>query len=136
MSAEPDTPTACDNDRRLPLFRKLALAVLIAIPTLVILVGVLGKVVSYSDMEAAKADKARLDMKTLETAYKSAVGASKQKQPSYPSDIIPFLEQGSGGLIDPWDKQYQMRLIQTTDGPRPQFFTFAPGGEEIVWPKQ
>ena len=130
MNTEPATVIAATRHRAHAM---MDLPIVVAI--LVVLAAVSSMSVSCY-LGYAKADKARLDMKTLETAYKSAVSASKQKQPSYPADIIPFLEQGSGGLIDPWDKQYQMRLIQTTDGPRPQFFTFAPGGEEIVWPKQ
>lgn len=135
MSAEPDTPAARDNEFRPRLLTKLGVTILVVV-TIAMTLLVAENVFVFRYLGAAKADKARLDMKTLETAYKSAVSASKQKQPSYPADIIPFLEQGSAGLIDPWDKQYQMRIIQTGDGPRPQFFTFAPDGQEIVWPRQ
>jgi hypothetical protein len=87
-------------------------------------------------LENAKIDKARLDMKSLETAYKSAMTMNGNNEPNYPADIIPLLEQGQNGLIDPWNGQYQVRVINSDVGPRPQFFTFTSAGQEVVWPKQ
>jgi hypothetical protein len=102
---------------------------------LAVVTGVLGGFV-FHYMGGAKTDYARIDMKALETAFESAAKSSKNKKLNYPAGVIPFLVQGENALMDPWGSQYQMRMIQTTDGPRVQFFTFTPGGEEIAWPRQ
>jgi general secretion pathway protein G len=125
-------PVSLANRRR-SAFTLLEVLVVVAI--LVVLAGV-SSVFVFRYLENAKIDKARLDMKSLETAYKSAMTMNGNNEPNYPADIIPLLEQGQAGLTDPWDGQYQVRVINSEVGPRPQFFTFTKSGQEVVWPKQ
>jgi hypothetical protein len=135
MIDTPDSHTARGNESR-PTRRKWpSLAAWAVYTKLAVAAGVLGGFV-FHYMGGAKTDYARIDMKALETAFKSATMSSKNKEPNYPAGVIPFLGQGENALRDPWGGRYQMRMIQTGDGPRPQFFTFTPGGEEIVWPRQ
>jgi hypothetical protein len=137
MDAEPSTPAARENESWLPLLRELGVTILVLVAILMTILGV-SSVFVFRQLEATRADWARLDMKALETAYKSAMRAKSEAEPNYPADIIPLLEQGENGLIDPWGNQYQVRVFTCVDGygPQPQFFTFTFWGEEIVWPRQ
>jgi hypothetical protein len=132
MSAEPNTPAASGTDSPPSSLKELRVTILVSVAILLVF-GVSSAFVIYYK-RSAKANEAQLHMRALEMAYKSAKSMRGNIEPIYPKDIIPLMAQGKNALIDPWGGQYQVRLIQTGDGPRPQFFTFTPGGEEIVWP--
>lgn len=132
MSVELDRLAVYDDKPRLTLPERLGIGIVI------VLVGAACVSVFYLwELEKAKyVLRAEQDMRVLEDAFRAPMTSNGNREPNYPADIIPLLKNGEAATIDQWGGQYQMRIIQTEVGPRPQFFTFAPDGMEIVWPKQ
>lgn len=111
------------------------LEVLVVVAILVVLAGVSSMYV-FKYLEDAKKDKAVLDMKTLESVFKNYSVKNGGQGPSAITDLVPYLEQGQNGLVNPWGRPYQYRVIQAEVGERVQFYTIADDGQELVWPRQ
>ncbi len=109
------------------------LEVLVVVAILVVLASV-SSIYVFRYLEDAKKDKAIIDMQVLEKTYKAAIMKNGGEEVTL-QQMIPLLEQGSNALNDPWGGTYQMRMIQSEVGPRPQFYTVHQG-EEIFWPRQ
>ncbi|MGL6097805.1 MAG: prepilin-type N-terminal cleavage/methylation domain-containing protein [Fimbriiglobus sp.] len=124
---------AAHTARRRSAFTLLEVLVVVAI--LVVLAGV-SSIFVFKYLEDAKKDRATLDMKTLESVYESFTAKNGGTAPQSVSELVPYIKQGSSALTDPWGGQYQFRAINTEVGERVQFFTVAPDGQEIAWPKQ
>ncbi len=111
------------------------LEVLVVVAILVVLAGV-SSIAVFKYLDDAKKDRATLDMKTLEGVYKTYATKNGGIPPQSVAELVPYIEQGSTALNDPWGGQYQFRVVQGESTERVQFFTIAPDGSEIVWPKQ
>lgn len=110
------------------------LEVLVVVAILVVLAGV-SSIFVFKYLEDAKVDKATLDMQALTTAFESFMVKNGNIEPQGMEELVPFLKQGQDALYDPWGNPYQYRIIETEVGPRVQFFTAAPDGAEVSWPK-
>lgn len=89
--------------------------------------------------EAAKVDRANFDMRLIEYAAKSYY-LKNAEWPTRVEQLIPDLEKGQKGLIDPWGHFYGLRIEQYegSDGAmreRPIIYSQSPGGEPRArWP--
>ena len=108
---------------------------LVVVAILIVLASVAGIYV-FGYLEDAKKDKALLDMQALTTAFESYMIKNGNIEPDSIAALIPLMKQGDAALIDPWGGQYQYRVVTTEVGPRVQFFTSTPDGQELVWPRQ
>lgn len=112
------------------------LEVLVVVAILVILASVASIYVFKFRSDAFK-DKARLDMQALTTAYNSFKLKSGEDMNFDDITVLaPYMTEGTNSLRDPWGNMYRVRPMAAEQMDRVQFYTVAPDGEEIVWPRQ
>ena len=125
---------------RNPAFRRRTaftlLEVLVVVAILVILASV-ASIYVFKYLEESKHDKALMDMQALNTAYQGYVLKNGGLPPESIQQLAPYMTQGTNALIDPWGNPYQIRpMIGAEQEERVQFFTQAPDGRELAWPRQ
>lgn len=116
--------------------------VLVVVAIVVILASV-GTIATLKFLADAKVDNARMSAMTIVEAAK----AFELKNPdgvdftqTGPEVLIPYLDKGAAGLIDPWGAQYQISYVENADnyGSRRVFvYTVSPDdGKTYGWPKE
>jgi hypothetical protein len=82
-------------------------------------------------LEPAKRERAKVDVQAFDKACK----AYYTQHDCYPADlgeVVPLLEDGGQGVIDPWGKRYQYHPPADDRNPAsPLIFTTAPDGTRI-----
>ncbi len=126
-------PSTRPRQQRRSAFTLLEVLVVVAI--LVILAGV-SSIAVFKYLEQSYKDKAQLDMQALTTAFEGYMLKNGGEPPGSIQDLSQYMTQGQAALIDPWNKPYQYQMIETESGQRVQFFTVAPDGTQISWPKK
>ena len=112
------------------------LEVLVVLAIVVVMAGV-SSVYVFRYLEDANKDAARMGMQAVEQAYNTAMLRNGGNPPNYPADVIPYLTQGQAALQDPWGGTYQMTMVQTEVGERPQFYcTSTKDQTKVVWPQK
>jgi general secretion pathway protein G len=112
------------------------LEVLVVVAILVVLASV-ASIAVFRYLGEARKDKALLDMQALTKAFDSYMLKNDEVAPQSIQDLAPYMTEGSNALIDPWGNPYQFRQMADAEQPnRVQFFTVAPDGQEIVWPRR
>jgi general secretion pathway protein G len=116
--------------------------VLVVVAIVVILASV-GTIATLKFLADAKIDNARMSAMTIVEAAK----AYELKNPdgvdftqTGPEVLVPFLDKGSNGLLDPWGQPYRITYVDSGDniGNRRVFvYTVSPDdGKTYGWPKE
>ncbi len=115
------------------------LEVLVVVAILVILAGV-ASISIFRYMEDAKVGRAKSDMRVIEQAYKKFY-TENGEWPMQIDAIVPFLEQGQQGTLDPWQQRYTVEMVEYAnegDGQliqRPIVRCQPPGNKPMIqWP--
>src|SRR5262245_59855088 len=124
------------NRRRNDRLGFTLMEVLVVVAILVILAGT-ASVFVFRYLDDAKVDRAKADVKTIETAcmsYKLKYGQfpdSLQELINPPSGGKPFLDNADS-LNDPWGNPYVYNQQgQNFNGLKPDIYTTSPDGEQI-----
>ena len=85
-------------------------------------------------MDEAKEDRARTDIRTLSLAAETFLTRNAGNPPESFHDILKYVKGGNEShLVDPWGKQYQMRLDTDANGTAIVIvYTTTPEGKEIT----
>ncbi|MCU0705179.1 MAG: prepilin-type N-terminal cleavage/methylation domain-containing protein [Fimbriiglobus sp.] len=115
--------------------------VLVVVAIVVILASV-GTIATLKFLADAKVDNARMSAMALVEAAKTV----EVRNPDGNIDLsqagvqalIPYLDKGEAGILDPWGQPYQITYMPTSTGGRRVFvFTVSPDdGRTYGWPKE
>ncbi len=116
--------------------------VLVVVAIVVILASV-GTIATLKFLADAKVDNARMSAMTIEqvaNTYQLKNSDTADFSNGDTSVLIPYLEKGAKGLVDPWGGQYQITYVQNDDsygGRRIFVYTVSQDdGKTYGWPKE
>lgn len=85
-----------------------------------------------------KDDYARMNAMALFEAAKSWADKHEEAELTDIDELVPYLDRGEDGLLDPWGQKYQLKTVEDHRGrPKLVFWTTNPKtGKVLGWPKE